>query len=180
MGVRQASHGCGAWQGAVVPRVAGVAGNPERHGCRRGNGRAGRGVLARGRSQCRQPGARPQLAQGAPVKYHGCRCCTGRVSDGLRCNSTYAIFGVRGVKWVAGGDKWCPSSHHSCTLVDWNSCVQCARHVQALICTALGLPPTFFRRLVQSNGATSVLDFMPARGGGAPTLVVDRINQVQP
>ena len=52
--------------------------------------------------------------------------------------------------------------------------------LQALICTALGLPPTFFRRLVQSNGATSVLDFMPARGGGAPSLVVDRLNQVQP
>ena len=51
---------------------------------------------------------------------------------------------------------------------------------QALICTALGLPPTFFRRLVQSNGATSVLDFMPPRGGSAPSLVVDRLNQVQP
>ncbi len=50
---------------------------------------------------------------------------------------------------------------------------------QALICVALGLPPTFFRRLVQSNGATSVLDFMPPRGGGAPTLVVDRLNQVR-
>jgi len=52
---------------------------------------------------------------------------------------------------------------------------------QALICSALALPPTFFRRLVQSNGASSVLDFLPARGGagGAPTLVVDRLNQAR-
>lgn len=55
--------------------------------------------------------------------------------------------------------------------------------MQALICTALGLPPTFFRRLLQSNGATSVLDFLPPLGrspGGAPRLVVDRLNQARP
>lgn len=31
--------------------------------------------------------------------------------------------------------------------------------MQALICVALGLPPTAFRRLVQANAATTVLHF---------------------
>ena len=49
---------------------------------------------------------------------------------------------------------------------------------QALLGTALGLPPRFFRRLLQSNGATSVLDFEPPQGPGAPVRVtVDRLNQ---
>ena len=61
-----------------------------------------------------------------------------------------------------------------------SACRIVASYVQALICVALGLPPTFFRRLVQSNGATSVLDFMPPRGGGAPTIMIDRLNQVKP
>ncbi|CAL5219736.1 g1633 [Coccomyxa viridis] len=47
---------------------------------------------------------------------------------------------------------------------------------QALLNTALGLPPTFFRRLLQSNGATSVIDFQP-NGDGPPTRTIDRINQ---
>jgi hypothetical protein len=40
------------------------------------------------------------------------------------------------------------------------------RHVglQALICVALGLPPTAFRRLVQANAATTVLHFAPSAG----------------
>ncbi len=49
---------------------------------------------------------------------------------------------------------------------------------QALLNTALGLPPTFFRRLLQSNGATSVIDFQP-NGDGPPTRTIDRINQVR-
>lgn len=32
---------------------------------------------------------------------------------------------------------------------------------QAMICTALGLPPSYFRRLVQSNAAATVLDIQP-------------------
>ena len=48
---------------------------------------------------------------------------------------------------------------------------------QALLATALGLPPAYFRRLTQTNAATSVLDFAPA-ADGPPTLTVDRINQV--
>ena len=41
---------------------------------------------------------------------------------------------------------------------------------QALLCTALGLPPCFFRRFSQSNAAFTVLDFDyagPGAGGGA-------------
>ncbi|CAG9467203.1 unnamed protein product [Pedinophyceae sp. YPF-701] len=52
---------------------------------------------------------------------------------------------------------------------------------QALIATALGLPPTHFRRLLQSNAAVTVLDFEPRKhpdGTPAPPRVtVDRLNQ---
>jgi broad specificity phosphatase PhoE len=62
----------------------------------------------------------------------------------------------------------------SCALVVAHNAVN-----QALLGTALGLPPRFFRRLLQSNGATSVLDFEPPQGPGAPVKVtVDRLNQV--
>lgn len=50
---------------------------------------------------------------------------------------------------------------------------------QALICTAVGLPASFFRRLTQSNAATTVLDFLPA-GNEPPFLVINRLNQVRP
>jgi broad specificity phosphatase PhoE len=49
---------------------------------------------------------------------------------------------------------------------------------QALLNTALGLPPTFFRRLTQTNGATSVIDFQP-NGNHSPIRVIDRINQAR-
>ncbi len=60
---------------------------------------------------------------------------------------------------------------------------------QALLCTALGLPPAFFRRFAQSNAAFTVLDFDYAEGargeGGAgqrqalpPRVRVERMNQV--
>lgn len=50
---------------------------------------------------------------------------------------------------------------------------------QALIGTALGLPPVYFRRLLQSNAATSVLDFTPPQQPGQPPKVtLDRLNQV--
>jgi len=63
----------------------------------------------------------------------------------------------------------------SCALVVAHNAVN-----QALLGTALGLPPRFFRRLLQSNGATSVLDFQPPQGPGAPVRVtVDRLNQVR-
>ena len=49
---------------------------------------------------------------------------------------------------------------------------------QALVGSALGLPPTFFRRLLQANGAVTVLDFLPTAGGAAlPRVTVDRLNQ---
>lgn len=44
---------------------------------------------------------------------------------------------------------------------------------QALVCTALGLPPTYFRRITQSNGAYTQLRF--SVGGGRVTA--ERINQ---
>lgn len=48
------------------------------------------------------------------------------------------------------------------------------------MCTALGLPPVYFRRLLQSNAATTVLDFQPAsRNEGTAPVLIDRLNQVQ-
>lgn len=47
---------------------------------------------------------------------------------------------------------------------------------QAMLNTAIGLPPTFFRRLTQTNGATSVVDFQP-NGDSPPSRIIDRINQ---
>ena len=48
---------------------------------------------------------------------------------------------------------------------------------QALVATAIGLPPTYFRRLLQNNAATTVLDFQP-NGNGPPRVNLDRLNQV--
>ena len=51
--------------------------------------------------------------------------------------------------------------------------------LQALICTALNLPPTYFRKLLQSNAATTVLDFQPMPDDPSVTqVIVDRLNQV--
>ena len=53
--------------------------------------------------------------------------------------------------------------------------------MQALINTALELPPVYFRRLLQSNAATTVLDFQPSTSDPSHTeVIVDRLNQVQP
>ena len=55
---------------------------------------------------------------------------------------------------------------------------------QALLCTALGLPPSFFRRFSQSNAAFTVLDFEYAGGAGSqraalpPRVRIERMNQV--
>ncbi len=49
--------------------------------------------------------------------------------------------------------------------------------MQALICTALGVGPSHFRRFLQSNGATSVLCFTPDEAG-RPLLQVDCLNKV--
>ena len=48
---------------------------------------------------------------------------------------------------------------------------------QALVATAIGLPPTYFRRLLQNNAATTVLDFQP-NNGGPPRVNVDRLKKV--
>ncbi|KAF6263231.1 phosphoglycerate mutase-like protein [Scenedesmus sp. NREL 46B-D3] len=49
---------------------------------------------------------------------------------------------------------------------------------QALIGSALGLPPRYFRRLLQSNAATTVLDFQPGpTDSSTPRVTVDRLNQ---
>lgn len=49
---------------------------------------------------------------------------------------------------------------------------------QALVATAVGLSAEKFRRLLQSNAATTVLDFVPRVGGGPPVVTIDRLNQV--
>lgn len=49
---------------------------------------------------------------------------------------------------------------------------------QALVCTALGLPPTSFRRIVQSNAASTVLDLTPGvTEDGRPIVAIERLNQ---
>ena len=51
--------------------------------------------------------------------------------------------------------------------------------MQALIGTALGLPPQAFRLMLQSNGATTALSFAPAAQTGHPAqAVVEHVNQV--
>jgi broad specificity phosphatase PhoE len=61
----------------------------------------------------------------------------------------------------------------SCALVVAHNAVN-----QALVATAIGIGPDFFRRLLQSNAASTVLDFVPRVGGGAPVVTIDRLNQV--
>ena len=49
---------------------------------------------------------------------------------------------------------------------------------QALLCSATGLPASYFRRFVQSNGALTAIDFFPNPSKkAAPKIVVDRMNQ---
>ena len=54
---------------------------------------------------------------------------------------------------------------------------------QALLCTALGLPPAFFRRFSQSNASFTVLDFEGESSSGsgkgtvAPRVRCERMNQ---
>lgn len=62
----------------------------------------------------------------------------------------------------------------SCALVVAHNAVN-----QALIATAVGIGPEKFRRLLQSNAATTVLDFVPRIGGGPPVVTIDRLNQVR-
>ena len=67
--------------------------------------------------------------------------------------------------------------------------------IQALLCTALGLPPSFFRRFSQSNAAFTVLEFQQdgneveeekeevedqeAGVARVPRVLVERMNQVR-
>ncbi|MCO5574060.1 hypothetical protein L7F22_027837 [Adiantum nelumboides] len=49
---------------------------------------------------------------------------------------------------------------------------------QALVATATGLGPEYFRQLLQSNCGVSVLDFAPrTMGDGPPYVCLDRLNQ---
>lgn len=48
---------------------------------------------------------------------------------------------------------------------------------QALICTAINFPVSGFRRLLQSNAATTVLDFQPSADSQPPRVTLDRLNQ---
>jgi len=52
---------------------------------------------------------------------------------------------------------------------------------QALVGSALGLGPEHFRRLLQSNGGATVVDFWPGTDGGAPARAsLDRLNETAP
>jgi broad specificity phosphatase PhoE len=49
---------------------------------------------------------------------------------------------------------------------------------QALVATATGLGPEYFRQLLQSNCGVSVLDFTPSHShDGPPYVCLDRLNQ---
>ncbi|KAH1220662.1 putative 2-carboxy-D-arabinitol-1-phosphatase [Glycine soja] len=48
---------------------------------------------------------------------------------------------------------------------------------QALVGTAIGLGPEYFRTLLQSNCGVSVLDFIPRSEGGSPHICLNRLNQ---
>ncbi|KAJ7567473.1 hypothetical protein O6H91_02G149600 [Diphasiastrum complanatum] len=49
---------------------------------------------------------------------------------------------------------------------------------QALVATAAGLGPEYFRQLLQSNCGVSVIDFTPRSSGeGSPFVCLDRLNQ---
>jgi hypothetical protein len=55
----------------------------------------------------------------------------------------------------------------------------CLSPPQALIGTAIGLPPQAFRLLLQSNGATTAICFAPAANINASAVAtVEHINQV--
>eukprot|EP00193_Tetraselmis_chui_P012775 CAMPEP_0177790086 /NCGR_PEP_ID=MMETSP0491_2-20121128/23134_1 /TAXON_ID=63592 /ORGANISM="Tetraselmis chuii, Strain PLY429" /LENGTH=205 /DNA_ID=CAMNT_0019312071 /DNA_START=23 /DNA_END=636 /DNA_ORIENTATION=- len=79
--------------------------------------------------------------------------------------------------WYRGSLAWqevlgCASTFNTALVVAHNAVNQ------AMICTALGMPPTYFRRLLQSNGATTVLDISPTTDPNVPVRVtVDRLNQ---
>ena len=62
----------------------------------------------------------------------------------------------------------------SCALVVAHNAVN-----QAMIATAIGLGPSFFRRLLQSNAASTVLDFVPRSADEPPVVTIDRLNQVR-
>lgn len=49
--------------------------------------------------------------------------------------------------------------------------------LQALVCTALGVGPRYFRHLLQSNCGVSVLDFGPPQIAGDPCVAIERLNE---
>uniref|UniRef100_A0A0D6R669 2-carboxy-D-arabinitol-1-phosphatase n=1 Tax=Araucaria cunninghamii TaxID=56994 RepID=A0A0D6R669_ARACU len=48
---------------------------------------------------------------------------------------------------------------------------------QALVATAIGLGPEYFRVLLQSNCGITVLDFIPSIANGPPYICLNRLNQ---
>lgn len=50
---------------------------------------------------------------------------------------------------------------------------------QALVATAIGVGPEYFRRLLQSNAASTVLDFLPRGPDAPPVVTIDRLNQAR-
>ncbi|CAM6128707.1 unnamed protein product [Calypogeia fissa] len=78
--------------------------------------------------------------------------------------------------WERAGNCWntiLSSTKGSSVLVVAHNAVN-----QALVATATGLGPEYFRHLLQSNCGVSVLDFTPRIGKeGPPYVCLDRLNQ---
>jgi broad specificity phosphatase PhoE len=84
--------------------------------------------------------------------------------------ATFEIDGHVPVKelWYRASLVWqdvCKPEHSDVLVVAHNATNQ------AMICTALGLPPTMFRRITQSNASLSRLDITYAEGGGTHVQV---------
>lgn len=53
--------------------------------------------------------------------------------------------------------------------------------MQALLAVALGLPPAYFRRLPQTNGALNILTLAPPKHAEQqPSVTLECLNQVRP
>ena len=69
-----------------------------------------------------------------------------------------------------------PFNRHKAGVITYDTAW---RGAQALISTAVGLPPSTFRRLLQNNGASTAIRFEAGAAAGAPALaLIEHVNQV--